>query len=419
MAEALPDPARLLPAAVVDAGYGQARQTIGRFNLGLFGLTGVGKSTLLNAVFGAEIARTGIGDPVTQGSRLYRHDTSTLGIFDTKGLEIGDDSRRILGELRRFVDTNRLGHTADQIHVIWYCIRAGDRRIQPAEEEFVRQVAGLGIPVLLAVTQTPLDAAGQLHADARALAASIDERRLPTRGPVYFVNAKGDDFGDTPAHGLDVLLDATAEVAPEGVRSALAAAQQVNRRQKRVQAGLEIDRAERRVSARVFLRGLGTQWAELFAAIAGIYGMPEDRSRAVLADAAALGRLRRMLRVGNSGLLVIVVGPATAIALGRKIVRRFAKDDDAGIPVGWQDVEGDPQRAEKQRIGTGFAAGQVTRALGESWMETCEHFWATSFPEPPSYADQQEIANRFADELHDRLPRMMRRWETRAAQKHE
>ena len=122
-----PQSPRMLSAEVIDAGYDQARHSIGRFNLGLFGLTGVGKSTLLNAVFGEELAQTGIGDPVTQGSRLYRHDTSTLGIFDTKGLEIGDDSRTILAELTRFVNDNRLGGTGDQIHVIWYCIRAGDR----------------------------------------------------------------------------------------------------------------------------------------------------------------------------------------------------------------------------------------------------------------------------------------------------
>ena len=34
---------------------------IGRFNLAIFGKTGVGKSTLINAIFGEEVARVGIG----------------------------------------------------------------------------------------------------------------------------------------------------------------------------------------------------------------------------------------------------------------------------------------------------------------------------------------------------------------------
>ncbi|MEJ1229857.1 MAG: GTPase [Galbitalea sp.] len=42
-----------------------------RANIALFGATGVGKSTLLNAIFGAPIAKTGVGDPVTQSTELF------------------------------------------------------------------------------------------------------------------------------------------------------------------------------------------------------------------------------------------------------------------------------------------------------------------------------------------------------------
>ena len=41
--------------------YDRQNESLGRFNLALFGKTGVGKSTLLNAIFGEEVARTGIG----------------------------------------------------------------------------------------------------------------------------------------------------------------------------------------------------------------------------------------------------------------------------------------------------------------------------------------------------------------------
>ena len=50
-------------------------------------------------------------------------------------------------------------------------------------------------------------------------------------------------------------------------------------------------------------------------------------------------------------------------------------------------------------------------------METCEHFWAESFPQTPSYTDHEAIANYFADELHDRLPTMMQKWEDLTARK--
>src|SRR5215207_9270705 len=72
---------------------------IGRFNLAIFGKTGVGKSTLINAIFGEEVARTGIGEPVTHGSHLYLDKVGHLGIIDTAGLEIGKDTKEILAEL--------------------------------------------------------------------------------------------------------------------------------------------------------------------------------------------------------------------------------------------------------------------------------------------------------------------------------
>src|SRR3954468_10972307 len=48
--------------------YEHQSAATGRFNLAVFGKTGVGKSTLVNAIFGEEVARTGIGEPVTKGS---------------------------------------------------------------------------------------------------------------------------------------------------------------------------------------------------------------------------------------------------------------------------------------------------------------------------------------------------------------
>ena len=48
-------------------------EQIGRVNLAVFGKTGVGKSTLVNAIFGEPVAVTGIGAPVTTGSLSLIH----------------------------------------------------------------------------------------------------------------------------------------------------------------------------------------------------------------------------------------------------------------------------------------------------------------------------------------------------------
>ena len=118
--------------------YEKQNAAIGRFNLAIFGKTGVGKSTLINAIFGEEVARTGIGEPVTRGSHLYLDKVGHLGIVDTQGLEVGKDNKQILSELYKAMTQMRQLPLSEQIHVAWYCIRGMDRRFEEAEAEIGR-----------------------------------------------------------------------------------------------------------------------------------------------------------------------------------------------------------------------------------------------------------------------------------------
>src|SRR4051812_26438805 len=65
----------------------EAKSRYGRFNLAIIGGSGVGKSSLVNAVFDRDWAKVGKGLPVTRGVQYY-HDDS-LGIWDVEGFEIG------------------------------------------------------------------------------------------------------------------------------------------------------------------------------------------------------------------------------------------------------------------------------------------------------------------------------------------
>lgn len=50
--------------------YKEAAGKIGQFNLAIFGKTGAGKSTLINAIFGEAVAKTGGMSPVN-GAILF------------------------------------------------------------------------------------------------------------------------------------------------------------------------------------------------------------------------------------------------------------------------------------------------------------------------------------------------------------
>ncbi|MFM2437509.1 MAG: hypothetical protein RLZ55_320 [Actinomycetota bacterium] len=466
-------PEAVLTPATVDAGYAAARESFQRFNLGLFGITGAGKSTLVNAVFGTQLAPTGIGEPVTQTSFLYRHETSTLGVYDTKGLELGSNMGAILAELTRFIERNRVGDPAEQIHVIWYCVRAGDRRIQPAEEEFIRRVAKLGIPIVLVMTQTPLTPEGKVHPDAQALAREINALHLPVRGRLFHVNAAADPFADVPSHGLEDLLQETSALAPEGVRNALAAAQQVNQKFKRQAADRVIEQSAERIRARWRQKSMSEEWVALFATVAAIYEIPETQSRQVLASTPTVMRMRKLISWQRNGLLLLPLSPAVSVValvangvntLGEKSKQRKATAGRQPLPPAAAaasaleaSAAGGPEDAEQARgrrgpaalaekfdawrrqraglssdhpdqdepeveiivdedgapvrrtsVGAGVAAGRVTRALGESWLYTCEQYWRASYPQPPRIDDPQGMAEAFGDNLQSRLPKLVR-----------
>lgn len=209
---------------------------IGRFNLAIFGKTGVGKSTLINAIFGEEVAPTGVGDPVTMDEHLYIHRSGFLGLLDTRGLEIGKDTDELIRELGDYLKKMRQRPLSEQIHVAWYCVRATDRRFEDTEAEFIRRLHELGLPVVAVLTQVP-SRNGEYHADALTLADHIAGLDLPiVGGRPILVMSTADEFTGQVQHGLTELVDATFRAAPEGVEAAFAAAQKVDLARKRKQA---------------------------------------------------------------------------------------------------------------------------------------------------------------------------------------
>ena len=48
----------------------------------------VGKSTLINSCIGKELARTGVGEPITQRVASYQSELVPLKLYDTRGLEL-------------------------------------------------------------------------------------------------------------------------------------------------------------------------------------------------------------------------------------------------------------------------------------------------------------------------------------------
>ena len=343
---------------------------IGRFNLAIFGKTGVGKSTLVNAIFGTEIAQTGIGEPVTRQEHLYLHQSGTLGVLDTRGLEVGKDNAELIAELRDYLHGMRRKPLAEQLHVAWYCVRAGDRRFEETEADFVRALHELGLPVIMVLTQVPR-AGGRVHPDAEALAARIADLRLPIAdGLIHYTMALADDFTGQTAYGLQELLDATFRGAPEGVAHAITAAQRIDfgRKRERAEAAIKVATGAATTAGASPIPFsdaaiLVPLQIGMMASIAVTYGISIERSTAASIAATAAATTAGRSLVGN--LIKFVPGAGTAVA------------------------------------GTinATVAGTFTYAMGHAWLRVCERMARGELRGVGGALDSNQIHKVFMEEF--------------------
>ncbi|KPQ06663.1 MAG: hypothetical protein HLUCCX10_17720 [Algoriphagus marincola HL-49] len=189
------------------------------------GKTGVGKSTLINAVFQGNFATTGQGKPVTKETREIKKDGIPLRLYDTRGLEL-KEYKETFKELESFVknknnDSNPLNH----IHMAWICIDESSRRIEDAEIELCNLLSN-HMPVIAVITKASSDEGFRIKV----------QNLLKQAKNVIRVNSVAKTLDDgyvIKPSGLIELVDLAMEIIPEAQKSAFAAAQRVNIQQKK------------------------------------------------------------------------------------------------------------------------------------------------------------------------------------------
>ena len=211
-------------------------------NIIVAGKTGVGKSTLINAVFRDKLAETGMGKPVTDHMRKITKKGIPLSIYDTRGFELGKDVQREVKQ--EVMDTIKNGIAAkdinNAIHCIWYCINTASNRVEPEEIEWLKELSKenqlTNVPIIVVLTQS----FSKKNADEMKKMIQNENLDVVQIIPVLAEDYEIDENYIAKSYGLDVLIQIMGEALPDELMDTLQNVQiaSLAEKKKRAQAAI-------------------------------------------------------------------------------------------------------------------------------------------------------------------------------------
>lgn len=355
------------------AKFNEEIRSMGHVNLIISGKTGVGKSTLLNAAFREDLAKTGVGEPVTNDIRLYTKDKYPLRIYDTMGLELSAERQDYaVKQIKNLCEEKKKAADKDELlHAMWYCVHGNGARFEPYEEEFINEVSK-EMPVIIVLTQCIIKRM------ASSLKSEI-EKKNTNASNIMIVRAQSyvDDEGkELPAFGVDDLVEFTYSILPKAVQNAWANVQKASLKIKQ-------DRAQALVLATAgvsFGEGyIPLPFSDCFALVPTQVGM--------IAGITAIYGLN-ISRSLLTGIVTSLVGTAGTTLAGKTIVANLLK-----LIPGLGTAAG----------GTisGATAAALTTALGEAYIQVMNKIYKGELTEQDLQNDAvvEELSSILKDKL--------------------
>ncbi|HCG7281255.1 TPA: 50S ribosome-binding GTPase [Vibrio parahaemolyticus] len=202
-------------------------------NVMIVGGTGVGKSSLVNLIFGEKFADVGNGEPVTKGCHKYQKEGTPITVFDTEGYEIIDgkeDNSNFKNVVISEIKKRKSEPLSEQIHLFWYCISVSNHRITDYDLKNIKLLSDSAIGANLAIVFTQCDN-DELDENDEGVTSREFKKLLQSKGidnPCFETMLGQDDTLE-----LDKLLLWSEENLPEdSFKESFVAAQKANLPQK-------------------------------------------------------------------------------------------------------------------------------------------------------------------------------------------
>jgi uncharacterized protein (DUF697 family) len=343
--EAIKNAGCRLPISLWEDKLRDIRDDIGRFNIVVAGRTGVGKTTLIGAIFGHEVGNTLMGRPRTRGRIWYPEDpgeADILRLCDTEGLEMERYSETLEGLKNEIKTRNASRDPFDHIHVAWLCIDEPSLTVQPGEEALVQMLAEQGIPTIAVLTK-----AGMAPTFQEKVSELLPDARSVLRVRAAPIEIEGQTFQQM---GLDKLMEATEAVIPSAVEAAWHLASH----------NLEgmVKRAETTLLRASAAAGAAGATPIPIADAAGVFGVQVGM---IVAISLQMGV--KLKRSDIRAMAITLVGALGFTAGGRFLAGQVVKMVPGVGTIGGSAI-------------TGSAAAAITYGLGRAYIEFLRTFYS-------------------------------------------
>ena len=197
-------------------------------NVLVVGNSGVGKSTLINAVLGEYHAETGWGiDGRTKEIKTYENNTVPFRLIDTAGFEPSPlKLAKLVHAIRKFSKERASdGNSDTDINVIWFCVDGTAAKLfKETIENFLKATSvWKSVPIIVAITKSysSLDRDKNVEMVNSAFKAVKHNKRFPTLiAPVVAEPFYITEDAFAAPYGISELVTATNNLLPEGIKAA-------------------------------------------------------------------------------------------------------------------------------------------------------------------------------------------------------
>ncbi|GAA9615686.1 hypothetical protein HpVa114_07950 [Helicobacter pylori] len=170
----------------------------------------MGKSSLINGLFGQEIAKAGTGKPITQHLEKYVDEEKGLILWDTKGIEAKDYQNTMESLKKEMEDSFKTLDEKRAIDVAYLCVKETSSRVEEREKELLNLTKEWNIPKIVIFTNTQAEAGDAFVQESQRV---IDEEWGFKGFIKAYVRVNSVAFSlrgiEVPIEGLEELVDET------------------------------------------------------------------------------------------------------------------------------------------------------------------------------------------------------------------